>query len=65
LVEDGVHGYLVKERDVEAYSEAMQKIMTWDYLPQSREKVLQQFEKQQHGALLESYYKNAQTTLSK
>jgi colanic acid/amylovoran biosynthesis glycosyltransferase len=59
LVEDGVHGYLVEERDVEAYSEAMQKIMTWDYLPQSRQKVLQQFEKQQHGRLLEKYYLSA------
>ena len=59
LVEDGVHGYLVQERDVAAYAEAMQKILTWDYLPQSRAKVQAQFEKQQHGALLESYYKRA------
>ncbi len=61
LVEDGVHGYLVQERDIEAYAEAMQKILTWNYLPQSREKVKTQFEKQQHGELLVEYYKNALT----
>jgi colanic acid/amylovoran biosynthesis glycosyltransferase len=57
LVENGVHGYLVKERDIEAYAEAMQNILTWNYLPESRAKVLAQFEKQQHGQLLEQYYR--------
>ncbi len=58
LVENGVHGYLVAERDVAAYAEAMQQILAWDYLPESRDKVMQHFEKQQHGRLLEQYYQN-------
>jgi colanic acid/amylovoran biosynthesis glycosyltransferase len=56
LVENNVNGFLVNERDIESYAEAMQKILTWNYLPQNREKVMQNFEKQQHGRLLEQYY---------
>jgi colanic acid/amylovoran biosynthesis glycosyltransferase len=56
LVENNVNGFLVNERDIESYAEAMQKILTWNYLPQNREKVMQNFEKQQHGSLLEQYY---------
>ena len=56
LVENGKHGFLVAERDIDDYAAKMQEILSWNYLPESREKVIQGFEKQQHGKLLESYY---------
>ena len=59
LVEDGVNGLLVKERDIEAYANAMEKILSWGYLPENRKKIEKYFEKEKHGALLESYYKEA------
>jgi glycosyltransferase involved in cell wall biosynthesis len=59
LVEDGVNGLLVQEKDVEAYAEAMEKILSWGYLPQNREKIKKYFEKEKHGAQLESYYEEA------
>ncbi len=59
LVENGVNGFLVKERAVEDYAEAMEKVLTWDYQPQNREKVMAGFEKQQHGKQLETYYLEA------
>ncbi len=57
LVENGKHGFLVAERDIDDYATKMQEILSWNYLPESREKVIQGFEKQQHGRLLESYYR--------
>jgi glycosyltransferase involved in cell wall biosynthesis len=59
LVEDGVNGLLVNERDVDAYAEAMNKILTWDYLPQNRAKIEAYFEKEKHGKLLVQYYEDA------
>ena len=56
LVEHGKHGFLVAERDIEDYAAKMQAILEWDYLPENRQKVIEGFEKQQHGKLLESYY---------
>ncbi len=56
LVEDGKHGFLVAERDIDDYAAKMQEILSWNYLPESREKVIKGFEKQQHGRLLESFY---------
>lgn len=59
LVEDGVNGFLVKERAIDDYAEVMEKILTWNYLPQNREKVMMSFEKQQHARLLVEYYSKA------
>ena len=56
LVENEKHGFLVKERDIEDYATKMQEILSWNYLPENRQKVIENFEKQQHGKLLESYY---------
>jgi colanic acid/amylovoran biosynthesis glycosyltransferase len=56
LVEHGKHGFLVAERDIDDYAAKMEAILTWNYLPENREKVVQGFEKQQHGKLLENYY---------
>jgi colanic acid/amylovoran biosynthesis glycosyltransferase len=56
LVENGKHGFLVAERDIDDYAAKMRAILSWNYLPENREKVIQGFEKQQHGKLLENYY---------
>jgi len=48
LVEDGVNGYLVQEKDIDAYAERMQRMLTWTYLPASREKVRNFFSIQAH-----------------
>lgn len=40
LVEDGVNGYLVQEKDVEAYAYRLSAIMTWPLQPANREKIM-------------------------
>ncbi|NJM15057.1 MAG: glycosyltransferase family 4 protein [Bacteroidales bacterium] len=59
LVEDGVHGYLVDERDTGAYATSMAKIIAWDYCPPCREKVTRQFERRQHARDLMEIYQKA------
>ena len=59
LVENGVNGFLVPEKDVDAYAEAMENILSWNYLSRNRIKIEELFEKERHGALLESYYTEA------
>lgn len=56
LVEDGVNGYLVPERNIEEYAEKLHQIMDWNYVPQNREKVVNQFEKGIHRQLLQEIY---------
>ncbi len=56
LVEDGVNGYLVEERDIEHYAKRMYDIISWDFLPENRQKIEKQFERQQHGAALLGIY---------
>jgi colanic acid/amylovoran biosynthesis glycosyltransferase len=56
LVEDGVNGYLVAERDTEAYANAMFNITKWDLCPQNRFKIIAQFEKTKHAGLLIDIY---------
>ncbi len=59
LVENNVNGYLVPEKDIDAYSSVMQNILEWDNLPQNRIKIQQYFEKKQHANQLSELYKNA------
>lgn len=56
LVEDGVHGFLVKERDIKTYHEKMFEILNWEYKPTNRAKVCLFFEKRQHAQQLTEYY---------
>lgn len=56
LVEDGVNGFLVKERDVEEYALRMEQIMDWSYLPRNREKVEKQFSLESHTRGLINIY---------
>ena len=58
LVEDGVNGYLVPERDIDQYAEKLQQILQWDYASKNREKVIELFEKEKHCQLLQQFYRN-------
>ncbi len=59
LVENEANGYLIKERDVEAYSKRLNDILTWKYAKANREKVAKLFEKKQHAEQLEGFYNKA------
>lgn len=56
LVEDGVHGRLVGERDVEAYAQALMEVSTWGLKPENRERVAESFSKEQHQRTLFDIY---------
>lgn len=57
LVEDGINGFLVKEHDVDTYAQKMNEILDWNYKKENRKKVLEKFEKEQHGNTLLEIYK--------
>jgi colanic acid/amylovoran biosynthesis glycosyltransferase len=59
LVEDGVNGYLVKEKDVDDYARRMQDILSWRKVKENRQKVLQQFSLDLHMKKLMGYYEEA------
>lgn len=59
LVENEVNGYLVKERDIDTYSQKMEEILTWNYLSINREKVFSQFEQNKHCEKLIRIYENS------
>ena len=57
LVENGVNGYLVEEKDTETYSERMIEIMSWPRrLQKNREKIEIEFEYSVHMKKLVNYY---------
>lgn len=56
LVSDGVNGYLVKEKDVDAYASRMSDIIGWKKLKVNREVVAEEFEIEKHIARLEAFY---------
>lgn len=58
LVEDGVNGYLVEERDIENYAKRMRDILKWGYLQVNRRKVIERFDLDEHLRRLEAYYHN-------
>lgn len=57
LVEDGVNGYLVNERDINAYANRMYDITSWNRQPKNREKVLETFSIKSHNDNLVEIYK--------
>lgn len=59
LVEDGVNGFLVEERDVNAYARRMYDILDWPLQPGNRQKVAAQFERRRHAEQLADYYRQA------
>jgi len=61
LVEDGVNGYLVKEKDIDAYAGRMNDIVDWDLVPANRKKICDIFSNEVHIHKLINYYKEALT----
>lgn len=57
LVTNGVNGYLIKERDVDAYARSMQKILSWGKIKKNRDVIASEFEIGKHIQRLESFYK--------
>lgn len=57
LVEDGVNGYLVNEKDIDTYAQRMHDILNWNYKPENRQRVIDKFEYIKHNEHLESFYK--------
>jgi colanic acid/amylovoran biosynthesis glycosyltransferase len=58
LVEDGHHGRLVKEGDVEAFADAMIAVADWGQQPDNRKKIEHQFSFPRHMESLISFYHN-------
>lgn len=56
LIQDGVNGFLVKERDVEVYASKMQEMLEWSYVDINRKVIEDRFEKKLHGRNLISIY---------
>lgn len=59
LVEDGVHGYLVEERNIEEYVNAIHNIYKWGKRSQNRKQIETKFEKKKHLQKLLSIYTKA------
>jgi len=60
LITDGLHGYLVEEKDIETYALRMHDILTWDKSIKNREKIEEEFEIGYHIDKLETFYKKMQ-----
>ena len=58
LVEDGVNGYLVDEKDIESYARRMQDILSWNKQPQNRKVIEERFNYVTHNLMLEEFYKS-------
>jgi colanic acid/amylovoran biosynthesis glycosyltransferase len=56
LVIDSKNGFLVKEHDVNTYVEKMEAIMSWDYQPDNRTRVLEMCDLKSHTAQLLDIY---------
>jgi len=57
MVEDGVHGYLVNEKDVEMYAQRMWDIKDWGYRKQNRDHIKNKFELGIHITNLEDQFR--------
>lgn len=64
LVEDGLNGYLIEERDIEGYARRMNDILTWGYLRVNRQKIIEKFELSKHLQQLEEFYTSAAQNLA-
>jgi glycosyltransferase involved in cell wall biosynthesis len=56
LVEHGVNGFLVQEKDIDTYAKSMKDILSWERLPHSRRKVIENFSNQAHCRKLQEIY---------
>jgi colanic acid/amylovoran biosynthesis glycosyltransferase len=58
MVEDGVHGFLVEEKDVDTYAKKMWEIKSWGYLKENREHIQRKFDLDIHISNLEEHFKD-------
>ncbi len=56
LVENGKHGILVEERDIDGFADAMEQVMDWGYLPRNKQKIEQEFSFPSHMETLVNFY---------
>ena len=59
LVENGVNGFLVKEKDVVAYANCLSEIVNWNYTIINREKIINEFSLEKHTERLNFIYKDS------
>jgi len=57
LVQDRINGLLVQEKDIDDYVSKMHEIISWGYLKQNRERVLEMCEIDKHAKELIQIYK--------
>jgi colanic acid/amylovoran biosynthesis glycosyltransferase len=58
LIEDGINGYLVKEKDIDNYALKIVDALKMGKLSINREKILNEYNIQMHNDLLAEFYKN-------
>ncbi|PHN01465.1 hypothetical protein CRP01_36805 [Flavilitoribacter nigricans DSM 23189 = NBRC 102662] len=64
IIEDGVNGLLAEERDIAAYVNCMEQLMTWGRQPQNRKKIMDRFSHERHILDLLNAYRQAKQQLS-
>lgn len=58
LVTEGLHGYLVPEKDIDTYAQRMHDITSWQQCPQNRTRIQEAFEINYHIEKLERFYQH-------
>jgi glycosyltransferase involved in cell wall biosynthesis len=56
VIDDGVNGYLVNEKDVDTFAKRMKDVLTWGRQPQNREKIQDKFSVEVHNNNLLKFY---------
>lgn len=58
LVQNGINGLLVQEKDTDEYVRKMEEIIHWNYLPVNRQRVMEMCEMNAHALQLMEIYKS-------
>ncbi len=58
LIQDGVNGYLVKEKDINHFASRMIDAIKKGSIPENRKKILTEYSLDLHNTLLSNYYKS-------
>ncbi len=64
LVQHGINGILVNEKDIDAYVAGLHAIIDWHHLPANRERVIEMCEMKSHALKLMEIYKQLISRLS-
>ena len=59
-MDDGVHGLLSNERDVDELADQILEIMHWGKKPENRKRIVDEYNKSKHGQQLIEIYRRAQ-----